>query len=285
MPVDGVEFAAEDGAAAEAAAADAVVHKAVFDLAHAATDDASAARLRLLRRFGESGLLLDPLERALPLPTAARSAGCGACIEHQPAFLGCATRRGRRRARARGDGSRALEKAGCAIRSYKPLLVCGPASHELAVVLREEGLAALRPPLLLQFVRRRHAAQGTASATASTSRSAPRCPTWRAAPRPGRRPIRLAAAVPDGRRFRRRGGARRDGGTDLGGAARRWSSSSAVSARLRVNLLGSTCCRLRRPLIVDVNYFPVSTASFPSAGRWRRRCATTPSSASATERR
>ena len=73
-PVDGVKFAAEDGAAAEAATPpDAVVHKAVFDLAHAATDDAAAARLRLLRRYDER-LLLDLLERIAP-PTAARSAG------------------------------------------------------------------------------------------------------------------------------------------------------------------------------------------------------------------
>ena len=279
-PVDGVKFAAEDGAAAEAATPpDAVVHKAVFDLAHAATDDAAAARLRLLRRYDERGVLLDLLERSLPFADRGEICRLLASLHPeapQPAFL--ELRDADADVVARVREAMAQPRAGEGRLRYplmcKPLLACGPASsHELAVVLREEGLAALRPPLLLQnFVRhggallkgycvgrRVHVAQRASLPDLVGGAAGPAVVQFDSRqPYPTAADFGAAVVPPPPE----------DGGTPT------WEEQRAaverlvraVSARLRVNLLGIDVLPAVHGglLIVDVNYFPVSTASFPS---------------------
>ena len=148
-PVDGVRFVDGVSLGPEAAArADSVVlHRSNYD-ASVGGDAAAEARLALVRRLSAQLPLIGSLERVLLFADRAALATRLAALAPSPH-----TRQPRFAIAREGDDAAAV-----AARSglepplvCKPLLACGAArSHDLAVVLRLEGLAELALPLLLQ---------------------------------------------------------------------------------------------------------------------------------------
>jgi hypothetical protein len=127
-----------------------VVHKGGYDRVTCEADAEAAARWALLQRL-PSSVLLEPLSNAVPF--ANRVDVCRALAQLSPAV--------QQPRFAELRGSRADIVAATSMLHYpllcKPFVACGPAGHDLVLVLREEGLAevcegpsALPLPLIAQ---------------------------------------------------------------------------------------------------------------------------------------
>ena len=139
----------------DSSACDVVVHKGAYDSVVQTTDPAAAWRWHQLQQLASRPVLLEPLEcvvRFADRLDLCRALDQLAPVVYQPRF-------------AKLDGGDADELCACAAAAgleyplvCKPIVACGPRGHQLAVVMRPEGLRelldrhveVLRPPFLAQ---------------------------------------------------------------------------------------------------------------------------------------
>jgi inositol-1,3,4-trisphosphate 5/6-kinase/inositol-tetrakisphosphate 1-kinase len=273
--VQGVRFALHDASSeAPLPASDLVVHKAVNDVVLRSGDAAAAARYATLQQLAARVPLLDPLESMAVFADRGELCRMLDALRpgvRQPRFL-----------ELREPAESVLDAARAAGLRFpllcKPLVACGPpASHELAVVLGEEGLRRVAAPVLLQeyvahgsgvmlkgycvgrrvhVVRRpslpdlRHSGQdGTALVRFDSQQPPPDMAAFGAAAPAGPPP---EDALADAEWDRRRACVER--------------IAHAVAEHLAVQLLGVDVVFAEpagEPHVVDVNYFPHGPESFP----------------------
>ncbi len=286
--VGGVRFIVADAYSVHDEPCDVLLHKAAFDVACAAADDPlGTARCEALRRRASSGstLFFDPLPSVERF--ADRSAICHALSSLAPAVR-------QPRFAVLRDGSDAsiaevLERLRLPF-VCKPLVACGTdASHQLAVVLRAEGLRELCsggggaspcPPMLVQ----EHVSHGGTCLKAylvgdethvASRRSLPDLSAAAAgADGPAVVPFNSQQPGPGPEAFGAHADRCADADADAGADAaapldrRREAAEAvcAVGAHMGVQLLGVDLVvesSTGDMLVVDANYFPQSPATFP----------------------